>query len=135
MSVKVGRLASVKKGTFVVAELGQWSLSGFQRDVLESTAFGDSIKRYEVGLGDYGTISFSGNYDPTDTNGQSVLATACKNATTITDLYFYIDAASYWKVSGGSILLTKCDAVSFDKAGIGTVSFEGRITGGSMVLV
>jgi len=135
--VKPGYLAAVKKGTYTVAEMGQWSLSGLTRETLDSTAFGDTYKQFEVGIGDYGTISFQGNYDPTDTNGQVALNSACIAATHVTDLYFYIDSVSYWRVSNTNsdyILLTKCNSVSADKSGIATVSFEGKVSG-SMKLV
>ena|SRR3989304_4202340 len=137
MGVKPGYLAAVKKGTYTVAEMGQWSLAGLTRETLDSTAFGDTYKQFEVGIGDYGTISFQGNYDPTDTNGQVALNTACIAATQVTDLYFYIDSVSYWRVSNTNsdyILLTKCNAVAADKSGIATVSFEGKVSG-SMKLV
>jgi len=130
MSVKPGYLAKVALAGDTVAEMGQWSLSGLSRETLDSTAFGDTYKQFEVGLGDYGTISFQGNYDPTDTAGQVALNDACIAATQITDIRFYIDASSYWRPAAGSyILLTKCNSVAADKSGIATVSFEGKVSG------
>lgn len=131
MSVKPGYLASVRKGSVTIAELGQWSMSGFTRETLDSTAFGDAYKTFVVGIGDYGTISFSGNYDPDDSTGQAILNAACLAATELTDLYFYVDSQNFWKVTGAGayILLTKCYAITADKSGICTIAFEGKVSG------
>jgi len=137
VSVLVGKLAKVMVGASKVAEIGSYSLSGFSREALEASEFGDDIKDYVAGLGDGGEISFSGNYDITDTNGQMLLESALKNASIFTggDMKFYVDNTKYFTVkSGGNILITKVKAVSFEKAGIGTIEFTGKISGGYMKL-
>ena len=138
MAVKIGKLAGVKVGGNAVAEMGTYTLSGFTRDALDSTAFGDDVKEYTFGVGDAGEISFSGNYDPTDTNGQNIINSACENASLFTggDLRFYLDSTSYLTVdTGGTILITKCRAVAFDKAGLATIDFTGKISGKKMVVI
>jgi len=69
-----GRLAKVMYGTVVIAGLGTWSMSGFVPDVVEDTAFGDTVKKWKRGgIDEAGEVTFSGNYDPSDTNGQVAL--------------------------------------------------------------
>ncbi len=136
MAVRIGKITKVTVGASTVAEQGQYSLSGFSRDALDSTAFGDDVKEYTFGVGDAGEISFSGNYDPTDTNGQLIVDSACLNASVFTggDLKFYVDSTSYLTVgTGGNILITKCKAISRDKAGLGTISSTANISGKQMI--
>lgn len=138
MAVKIGKLGKVTVGASTIAEMGTYTLSGFTRDALESTAFGDDVKEYTFGVADAGEISFNGNYDPTDTNGQLIVDSACLNGSVFTggDLKFYIDSTSYLTVdTGGNILITKCRAVSMDKAGLGTIEFSGKISGKKMVVI
>lgn len=138
MAVKIGKICKVTVGASTVAEVGQYSLSGFSRDALDSTAFGDDIKEFTFGVGDAGEISFSGNYDPTDTNGQLIVDSACINGSVFTggDLKFYIDSTSYLTVdTGGNILITKCRAIGMDKSGLGTISFTGKCSGKKMVVI
>ena len=69
-----GRLAKVMYGSVVVAGIGEWSMSGFVPDVVEDTAFGDTVKKWtNAGIADAGEVSFTGNYDPADTAGQVAL--------------------------------------------------------------
>jgi hypothetical protein len=129
---KPGKLASVKYTGVNVAGMGTWNLSGFSRETLEDTEFGDDVKTFVFGPGDGGTIDFSGLYDPTDSTGQAALDALIIAGTVIsnTTLRFYVDAASYWTISsGGSILITKGKAVSMDKSGLGQVSFSAKVSG------
>jgi len=139
MSNRPGRaVKGVYLGTNKIAEIGEFSLSGFTREVLDASAFGDDIKKFEFGQADGGEITFTGLYDPTDTNGQTLLESAAKNASKFTggDLKFYVDNTSYWTVdTGGNILVTKVKAVKFDKAGLGQVEFSAKVSGAAMVLI
>ncbi len=143
MAVRVGKIVKVTagtsaaSGTYTVAEMGTYSVSGFTRDALDSTAFGDDVKEFTFGVGDGGELSFSGNYDPTDSNGQEYLNSHCSNGSTMVSgqLRLYIDSTSYLTVGGGTILLTKVQAIGFDKSGIGTVEFSGKVSGSKMVVV
>jgi hypothetical protein len=138
MASKSGRAASVKIGNTLIAGLGTWTMSGISRDTIEDTAFGDEVKKYQFGMLDGGTISFNGNYDPSDPTGQNLLDDACKNASMFAndDLKLYIDNTSYFRVdTGGNILITKSRAITMDKNGLGTISFEAKVSGKAMILV
>lgn len=129
-----GRLAKVMYGSVTVAGLGTWSMSGFVPDVVEDTAFGDTVKTWkEAGIGDAGTVSFSGNYDPDDTNGQVALNALANLGAELTNLYFYETTNKFWRVgSGGKLILTKFNAVTMSKSGLGQVSFEAKVSGKPM---
>ena len=125
-----GTGGKVTIGSVTVASITEWSMSGFVMGVLETTAFGDTIKTFiSDGTGDPGTISFSGNYDPADTNGQKALATLCQAGTQSTNLYLYANTSTLWRVAdGGHIITTKANAVTFPRNGLGSVSFEGQVS-------
>lgn len=131
-----GRNAKVMYGSVTVAEQVEWSMSGFtQRTVQKDPAFGDTIITYlALNLGDPGTLSFRGNYDPADTNGQAALRTVCAaGGTGITNLYLYANTSTFWRVaSGGNILVTRADAVTMPRSGIGTITFEGQVSDAGM---
>jgi len=142
-AVKVGKNASVKFGTTSVAEMGTWSLDGITNELLDATAFGDEYKEYALGVGDWGGISFNGSFDMTDTTGQVLLDSAHKNKTVLTSIRLYIDNTSYYTpntnvTSSGGVasagVLMQTIAISFDKAGIGTISFSAKCTG-PMILI
>lgn len=144
MSVKVGKNASVRMGAVAVAEMGTWSLDGITNELLDSTAFGDEYKEYVLGVGDWGGISFNGSFDMTDTAGQLLLDSAHKNKTVLTSIRLYIDNTSYYipntnitTGSGGVAsagVLMQTIAISFDKSGIGTISFSAKCTGPMILL-
>lgn len=135
---KVGKLASVKYNGNKVAGMGTWNLSGFTRDTLEDTEFGDDIKTYVFGMADGGTVDFNGIYDPADTTGVIALDALCVAGTLLTTgtaaLAFYIDSTSYYALNAGNMLVTKSRTVSMDKSGLGQISFSAKISGGSMTL-
>jgi hypothetical protein len=123
--------------TATIAEMKEWSLSGFEMGTLDTTAFGTKIKTFiPDGSGDPGTISFSGNYDPADTVGQKVIADLCEAGTAITEIYLYINDTDYWQVgTDGKIIVTKANAITLPRNGLGTISFEGKVSGAAMELV
>jgi hypothetical protein len=133
MAIRAGRYGAVKLGTVTVSKMAEWSLDGITTDTIESTAFGDSFKQYELGLSDYGTLSFRGHYDPDDITGQQVLESALLNASKITALRLYIDTVSYWtpnitSVAAAGIYVTSMK-IALTNAGIGSIDFSGRCTG------
>jgi hypothetical protein len=134
MSSLGGRLAKVMYGSVVIAGMGEWSMSGFVPDLAEDTAFGDDVKKWkEAGIGDAGTVSFSGNYDPDDTNGQTALNALANTGAELTNLYFYTKTDQFWRVgSGGCIILDKFNAVKMQKNGLGTVDFSGKVSAKKM---
>ena len=129
-----GRLAKVLYGSNTVAGMGTWEISGFKPDVLEATAFGDTVKTWvEAGIGDGGTVTFSGNYDPSDTNGQVALNALANTGTLLTNLYFYESTSVFWRVAaGGAIILDQFQAIKMAKNALGTISFSGKVSGKNM---
>jgi hypothetical protein len=129
-----GRLAKVMYGSNIVAGMGEWSLSGFVPDVQEDTAFGDTVKKWkQAGIGDGGTLTFSGNYDPADTTGQAALRALANTDSELTNLYFYESTSVFWRVAaGGSIVLTKFGEPKFQKNGLATCAFEGKVSAKAM---
>lgn len=130
-----GKGGKVLYGSVTVANITEWSMTGFTQEVTaEATPFASTVKKYiALNLGDPGKISFSGNYDPADSNGQQALATQCKAGTELTNLYLYTNTSTFWRVgTGGAIIVTKCDAVQLPRSGMGTISFEAQVSGAAM---
>jgi hypothetical protein len=96
MAVKSGNGGAVKIGANTVAEINKWSLS-YGHNLGDTAAFGDTWEEKSPGLGRC-SGSFSGSYDPSDTNGHVALRTAALNGTPVT-LNLYEDATKYYSVS------------------------------------
>lgn len=134
MSSIGGKFAKVMYGSNIVAGMGTFSISGFTPDIQEDTSFGDTVKTWvNAGIGDAGTVSFSGNYDPSDSTGQDILNALAESGTGVNCLYFYISTSCFYRVaSGGEIIITKGGGVTMQKSGLGTCSFEGRVSAKAM---
>ena len=126
MSAMGGRLAAVYYGSAKVAGIGEWSGSGCIPDIAEATAFGDTVKTWvEVGIGDAGTITFSGNYDPADTAGQVALQALKNTGAQLTNLYFYESTSVFWRVqAGGYLVIKNFPLPKMSKNALATVTFE-----------
>ena len=138
MATKSGRIASVKIGTYKVAGLGTWTLSGFTRETIEEDSWDLDIKKKHFGVGDAGEITFSGLYDALDATGQELINSACLNSSVFSggDIMFYIDNTSFWTVdTGHNMLITKCQSITMEKSAMGTVDFSAAVSGGSMILL
>lgn len=138
MASKSGFAASVKMSTTTIAGMGTWSMDGVSRETIEDTAFGDTVKKYVFGFMDGGSLSFDGNYDPADSTGQAILNSACVNASVLGpgSIRLYIDNTSYWTIaSGGQLLVTKANAVTMEKSGLGKISFTAKVSGAAMELI
>jgi hypothetical protein len=138
MGFKVGKNAKVTLGTNTVVGMGNWSLDGITVEMLDSTAFGDEWRQFLMGVGDYGTLSFGGWWDMSDTTGQVMIDSAHKNKSKLIDIRFYVDNTSYYipntnvTSSGGTDgagVLIQTIKIAYDKAGIGTIEFTGKCTG------
>ena len=129
-----GRLAKVMYGSVVVAGIGEWSMSGFIPGVVDDTAFGDTVMKWvNAGIADAGEVSFSGNYDPLDTNGQVALNGLATSQVGLTNLYFYESTNVFWRVAaGGTIVLTEVQPIKFIKNGLATCGFKGKISAKAM---
>ena len=135
MTAISGRNAKVMYGAVTIAEQVELSMSGFTQPMTDvPTAFSDTIKRYVVAdAGDPGTIAFNGNYDPTDSAGQLALNAVCQAGTALTNLYLYVNTSTFWRVSsGGTIVVTRAQAITMPRNGIGKVSFEGQVSAAAM---
>jgi len=136
MASQLGKNAKVTvgDGDSTVSLIGTWSLSGMSQDQLEETAFGDTYKKYKMGLLDGGTISFNGLFDPSDTTGQDVLRTANENGTLLTSIKFWLNANSYYtpaytSITGSGVYVTSWE-IGADKSALMTASFQVKVTGG-----
>lgn len=129
-----GKNAKVMYGSNVIAGQVEWSMSGFAQSVTETTAFGDTIKTYKAAdAGDPGTISFNGNYDPTDADSQLALDAVCQDGNGLTNLYLYANTNTFWRVgSGGEIIVSKASNITLPRNGIGKITFEGQVSGAAM---
>lgn len=130
-----GKGGWVQIGSKKIADMTEWSISGASMDVIRyDPAFDDTmVEKVGSGVTDPGTVSFRGNYDPSDTSGQRGIITTLKAGTGITNLYLYANTSTMWRVaSGGTIIITRCDAVTLPRMGAGTISFEGEVEGAEM---
>jgi hypothetical protein len=136
MAVICGKGGFVALGSNVIGDMKEWNLSGFTMGTLDTTSFGVTIKTFIADCeGDPGTVSFSGNYDPADQASGAIdaLHTLLEAGTTTTELYLYANTSTFWRVSsGGEIITTKGKAVTFPRSGLGSMSFEGKVSGAAM---
>ena len=127
-----------------VAEMGNWSISGISRDMIEYTAFGDTVKKFKPGMVDGGQVTFSGFYDGSDSTGQKALIAALSSGVAISNttgrphkmrLWANDDASfdsyGFWSCVGssGELYVTSMD-LGQDKNGLGTVSFTLKVSKG-----
>ena len=133
MAFKAGHLCKVTLGEGTVSGMGNWKLSGVAVDMMESTAFGDTAKQFISGLLDYGTVTFSGLYDPADTTGQAVLISDNINNVKNTNIMLYVDSTSYWTPDTTTVtdagLYMQSFNISVDKSGLAQIDFTGKCTG------
>lgn len=145
MAVNVAYKGKVTLGETTVVGMGRWSIDGISSDVFEASSLGDVCKKYEIGMKDAGTVSFSGWFDPTDTTGQEVVQSAFVAERNISDIRFFWNSTQYWApnhITGyfcptyttgagtpiGTMRITSID-IKNDKSGICTISFVGRVSG------
>lgn len=135
MATKNGRNASVKKGTYTVAEMASWDLDLSNAEI-DTTAFGSTWGKSDVGFRKW-TLTVSGFYDPTDTNGQKALETAWAGGSLVNDVKAYVDNTSYWvpdvttdSAAGGRVTAYRLGqtkdgvaSVNFTLSGSGPITF------------
>lgn len=141
---KPGRSAKVTIGSDSILGMGTWEISGSKVEELDDSEFGDDWEQYLLGIIRGGTVSFSGLYKIDDTSGQDMLRKAFYYKSDITSLRFYVDDSSYYTpnvlstgVQGGlpantptsCINITSEPSITFDQAGLGKISFTGRVKG------
>jgi len=131
-----GNNAKVTLGSTTVLGMGNWKMTGITVDLLETTSFGDVAKQFMTGLMDWGTATFGGLYDMSNTGGQSTLISAMINNSKIANLRLYLNSVSYWVAnishatmgSDAGEYVTGCN-IGQDKNGLGTIDFTVRFTG------
>ena len=136
-----------------VAEMGSWSISGPTRNLVEVSAFGDTIARQELGTLTGQTITFDGFYDGTDTGQNALISVLSSNASINVSSAVKFGASfpcrlklwangdsdlpgfGWWELSSdGStayIYLTGME-LGQSKDGLGTISFTGAVSGDDM---
>lgn len=138
MSRRSGRAMKVTVGTYTVAGISQYTMDGISRETVEDTEFGDDITKFQYGFMDGGGITISGGYDPDDATGQTLLDSACVNASMLGSgqLRLYIDNTSYFTIdTTGRLLITKCRSVDAAHNGLGKISITAKVSGGKMMLI
>ena len=131
MAVQPGYKGKVEVNGNSVLEMATWAISGMNNEMLDSTSFEDSLLEFSPGRGDGGTVTFSGNYDPTDTpTGQGYLIARWVDKAAITNLYLYYSATGYFEKSAGNVYVVSVDGPSVDQAGLATIGFTCKISGG-----
>lgn len=122
----MGRYASVKLGTDLVANLTNWTIN-INMDNIDVSAFGSVWGKGMPGMQSW-TGSAVGHYDPADTAGQAVLQSDALNATKITNIKFFIDNTSAWVPDITSDSDAGCYIntvnIAHDKAGVASVTYD-----------
>jgi len=129
-----GYKGKIMVGTNVVSEMASWSVSGMETEMLEDTVLGDDIKTYVPGRIDGGTVTVTGQYDPSAeaSNAQNALWTAFTTQTAVAeDMTFYYSATGNFGIStGGEIFVESITDFGVDQSGLGTIGFVLRLSGG-----
>ena len=153
MPVSEGRNGSISVLTqssarHTVAEMGSWSIGGMSRNMIDYTAFGDTVAKFKPGMLDPGTLTFEGFYDDTDSTGQATFVTALssggviRNATdggALRKLRLYanndttFDGFGAWSCTGttGELYITSFESET-NKDGIATVRFTAKVSKGAL---
>lgn len=129
MAKYTGKNGKLMYGSVVVAEIDEFSVGGVNIPLTKAnTAFGDTIAHYDaIDVQDPGKVTFKGGNDASDTAGQVALIAAAKLGTKFTNLYFYENTNTFWRVgAGGYILLDTPEQISHPRNGYSTISFSGQ---------
>ena len=149
-------LATSLATRLTIAEMGSWSIGGMSRNMIDYTAFGDTVAKYKPGMLDPGTITFEGFFDNVGTTavtstGVAKFLTALSsggsisNTTWITGntqfskLRLYanddtsFDGYGAWSCTGssGELYITSFESET-NKDGIATVRFTAKVSKGAL---
>jgi predicted secreted protein len=119
MALKSGNAGAVKISTNTVLEIDKWT-ANFGFNFEDTASFGDTWEEKAPNLGKW-SGSFSGRYDPADTNGHVALRTAALAGTTVA-LRLYEDATKYY--SGTAFIEAAYDVSVTDQEKV-TYTFTG----------
>lgn len=123
MAAIAGRTGSVKLSANTVAEISDWSLD-ISIDNAEETDFGDTWKEFLYTLRS-ASGSFTGRFDPSDTNGHAALQTEALSGTSGVSLRLYINGMNYYS---GTALLTGFQPKA-SVSGLVEVTYNFQFTG------
>lgn len=135
MATYNGREASVKVGTYTVAELASWDLDLSNAEI-DTGVFGTTWGKSDVG-GRKWNVTVAGFYDPTDTTGQNAIEDAWAGGTLVSTIRLYVDNTSYWvpdtttvTASGGRVTAYRIGqsfqgvaSINFTLSGSGAITF------------
>jgi len=133
MATEAGYLGKVTIATDKVAELGTWNIAGQAIELVEDSQFGDTFKSWKASVGDGGTVTFSGHYDPDDANGQTALQTLynTKAETNELRLYFGDGFADFFYCKGDvTCYVSAVSDLGVDQNGLGTIEFTLKVSEG-----
>ena len=153
MSVAAGyngaiRIKSSDATMATVGEMGSWSISGPNRNMIEVSAFGDTVARQEIGTLTGQTITFDGYYDGTSTELRTIVRSLSSrtpircctggglfpaNLRLYTNIADDLPGAGYWALSTAgtttaTIYITGME-LNQNKDGLGTISFTAAVSG------
>ena len=138
-----------------IAEMGSWSIGGMSRNMIDYTAFGDTVAKYKPGMLDPGTLTFEGFFDnvgttATDSTGVARFITALSSGGAIDNstwtsvdkvskLRLYanddttFDGHGAWSCTGssGELFITSFESET-NKDGIGTVRITAKVSKGAL---
>jgi len=126
-----GYKGKVTIGASKVAEMGSWSVSGQECEMLEDSEFGDDVKTYVPGRIDGGVVTFSGHYDPDDTV-QTALHTAYQNKTQVNNIRLYYGSGTaefFFCETDTTCEVQSIDDLGVDQSGLGTIGFSLKVSG------
>lgn len=135
MSKISGKSGKFMYGSVVVANITEWSMSGFSfSKIKKDPAFNDTVAEYVLDdILEPGTISVKGNYDPDDSAGQTALESAAEAGLGFTNLYLYETANRFWRVgSGGEILVEQCQGITLPRSGFASFALSAQVSGAKM---
>jgi hypothetical protein len=132
-----GRNCTVRLGASSLLGIGDWNMEGVSIDQIDTTSFGSTWKTFEAGMSDGGQITFSGYFDPTDTEGQVTLRTANENGTQMpcgstSGIRFYYSAGSYFTPCTSnpvSYILVTNYSIKAEKSDVCRISFTTKVSG------
>lgn len=141
MSARVGRLCRIFIGTYPVVNIESFSMSGLVNEVIKDATMDKNFVEKDYGIGDFGSVEITGNYDPADTTGQIILESAALNKAKLTTLYLGIDSfgTSQWEPnltadSSACAIVSKYAPVSADKSEMAKVAITIEL-GGKWLMV
>lgn len=154
--VTVRQCAATSMDTYALSELGSWSITGQARDMIEHTAFGDSVKSFKPGMKDGGGIQFTGFFHGVTSNStyqqRKIIdmfssGIAIKANTTVANklgrLRVWVSSTQsgapnttckgFWSCTGssGEFYITTVET-AIDKSGLGTINFTAKVSKGSL---